>query len=94
MIVLPDGRRAWPLITSKKCRKAAPYVQMQLEQLRLDLIKVRLVPEGTFETEHRAALTAALHECLGYPIELEFELVERIVEMGIERGIGREKEHA
>lgn len=78
MWVRPDGRRAWPLITSKKMRAAAPYRQLQLEQQRIDLIVVRLVPEGHFGADHKQALTAAIHECLGFKTNLEFEIVDSI----------------
>lgn len=78
MWVRPDGRRAWPQITSKKMRTAAPYRQLQLEQRSLDLIIVRVVPDRTFEAAHKVALTHVIHECLEFPVELKFEVVGSI----------------
>jgi len=78
MWIRPDGRRAWPLVTSKKMRKAAPYRQLQLEQQSINSITVRLVPEGFFGFDEEKALTSAIHECLGYPIGLRFEVVDSI----------------
>jgi phenylacetate-CoA ligase len=78
MWVRPDGRRAWPSITSKKMRAAAPYQQLQMEQKSIDLIVVRLVPEGSFDDDHKQALTAAIHQCLGFRTNLEFEIVDSI----------------
>jgi phenylacetate-coenzyme A ligase PaaK-like adenylate-forming protein len=78
MWVRPDGRRAWPNITSKIMGKAAPYRQLQLEQRSIDLIIVRLVPDGTFNSHHQAALTSAIHKCLEYPVPLKFEVVDSI----------------
>ncbi len=78
MWVRPDGRRAWPLIASKITRAAAPYRQMQLEQVSIDLIVVRLVPEGSLDDGDRHALTAAIHQCLGFRTNLHFEIVDSI----------------
>lgn len=78
MWVRPDGRRAWPLITSKKLRAAAPYRQLQLEQVSIDLIVVRVVPEGCFDDGHEQALAAAIHQCLGFRTGLAFQIVDSI----------------
>lgn len=80
MFVRPDGRKVWPLITSKKCRRAAPYAQMQLIQESLQTVRVRLVPEGAFGEKEREALRATLLECLECEIDIEFDVVE-----GLER---------
>lgn len=78
MWVRPDGRKAWPLITSKKMRAAAPYKQLQLEQQRIDSIVVRLVPAGDWTSTHQHSLTSAIHDCLGFPTPLQFEIVDEI----------------
>lgn len=78
MWVRPDGRRAWPLITSKKMRGAAPYRQLQLEQESMGLIVVRVVPDGAFTREDQTALAGAIWQCLEHRVELRFDIVDSI----------------
>ncbi|MNC95741.1 hypothetical protein D3C83_129310 [compost metagenome] len=51
---------------------------MRLEQVRADLIRVLVVPEESWSADHGRALTAALHQCLGFPVRLEIEIVDAI----------------
>ena len=53
-------------------------MKMQLIQESLQSIRVRLVPEGRFGKEERAALRATLLECLECEIDIAFEVVDRL----------------
>lgn len=74
MLVYPDGRTAWPVFTVA-CREAARYRDLQLVQLRPDTLLARVLPDGPVD---EAAITAALHRSLGYPFQVEIELVTEI----------------
>lgn len=87
MLHYPDGRTGWPLILSSKLRAAAPYQQLQLEQLTRQRIVVRVVPEGELDQAHEQALIAALTACLGFAFDFDVQRVARI-----ERGVGEKFE--
>ena len=74
MLVYPDGRTTWPLF-AVACREAARYRDLQVVQTRTDLLRVRVLPDGELD---RDALIAALRTSLGYPFEVEIELVTEI----------------
>lgn len=74
MLVYPDGRTTWPVFTVA-CREAARYRDLQLVQLRPDTLLARVLPDGPID---EAAITAALHDSLGYPFAVEFESVTEI----------------
>ena len=72
MLQLPDGRRYWPLVGSYRYREIAPIRQYQLIQRSLDLVEVRLVSDSPVTAEQEHALTAIIHEWMGYPFRLQF----------------------
>jgi phenylacetate-CoA ligase len=74
MLVYPDGRTVWPAFTVA-CREAARYDEIQLIQRRADTLCLRVVPDGELD---RSALVAALRVALGYPFEVEIEVVDAI----------------
>jgi phenylacetate-CoA ligase len=74
MLVYPDGRTAWPVFTVA-CREAARFRDLQAIQIRRDALLLRVLPDGPLD---RAALIAALQRSLGYPFEVEIELVTEI----------------
>ncbi len=74
MMVYPDGRTAWPVFTVA-CREAARYRDLQLIQISRDRLRARVLPDGDLD---RDALIAALHASLGFPFQVEIELVTEI----------------
>jgi phenylacetate-CoA ligase len=72
LIRMPDGSRHWPLVGFAKFRDAAPVVQYQFIQDRLDHLEVRLVVERVVTTSEEKALRAVIHEALGFPFEITF----------------------
>ncbi|MCA9677438.1 MAG: phenylacetate--CoA ligase family protein [Kofleriaceae bacterium] len=77
MLSYPDGRVAWPVFTVP-CRQAARYRELQLVQDTVDALRLRIVPDGPLTADDRAALTAALHACLGHPFAITFEVVAEL----------------
>ena len=72
MIVLPNGVRFWPLVGAYYFREAAPVLQYQLVQHRLDDIEVRLVTERPLTTREEQELAAIIHQALGHAFPLRF----------------------
>jgi phenylacetate-CoA ligase len=77
MLVYPDGRTVWPVFTIA-CREASPYHEIQLVQPRVDLLRLRVVPDGARGPVDGAALAAALRRVFDHAFEVEIELVEAI----------------
>jgi len=78
MLVRPDGSTYWPMIDSKSCRPALPYIQLQIAQIAPDTLEVRVVPEQPVTEQHKTDLTAVLVRRMGYPFKIEFKIVEDI----------------
>ncbi|MDP2135549.1 MAG: hypothetical protein Q8J99_18250 [Sulfuritalea sp.] len=76
LLTLPDGTRHWALIGYPS--DIAPIEQMQMVQTGLDEIKVRLVMPRLLGDGETRALTAFIHDTLGYPFRLRFEYVDTI----------------
>jgi phenylacetate-CoA ligase len=74
MLVYPDGSTRWPVFTGA-CRAAARYRELQVVQLARDTLRLRVVPDGELD---RPALVAALQSALGFPFQVEVEIVEAI----------------
>ncbi|MDX2089042.1 MAG: hypothetical protein SFX73_14390 [Kofleriaceae bacterium] len=74
MLVYPDGSSRWPVFTVA-CREAARYRELQVVQVTRDTLRLRVVPDGELD---RAALVAALQGALGFPFQVEVEVVDAI----------------
>jgi phenylacetate-CoA ligase len=74
LLTYPDGRTVFPVF-SLACREAAHYRELQIVQPRVDLLRVRVVPDGPLD---RAALAAALRDVFAHPFEVEVEEVESL----------------
>ncbi len=78
MLVLPDGRRHWPIVGFSGFRAIAPVVQHQVVQHRLDDVEVRLVVERAISPEEEAGLMRKVHDALHHPFPLRFSYVDAI----------------
>lgn len=72
MLILPDGRRNWPLVGFHKYRNIAPIRQYQLIQQSRKMIEVRLVSDIPLTNEHEARLGQVIRDSLGHPFMLKF----------------------
>lgn len=79
LVTLPDGTQRWPLMGFEdRLREIAPVELMQMVQVSLEEIQVRLVMARPLETPEREALTIFIQGNLGYPFRLGFEYVDSI----------------
>jgi phenylacetate-CoA ligase len=72
MAVLPNGRRAWPLVGFARYREIAPVVQYQLVQHSLSEIEMRLVVTHTLNASQERALSNVVTDALGHAFEVRF----------------------
>ncbi|MBI3903175.1 MAG: phenylacetate--CoA ligase family protein [Nitrosomonadales bacterium] len=72
MLLLPDGRRHWPLVGFDKYRSIAPIRQYQLIQRDRERIEVRLVAATALTATQETQLGALIHTALGHPFQLSF----------------------
>lgn len=82
MLVLPDGRRHWPLVGFAQFRDVAPVRQYQLIQNARERIRVRLVVDRALTTAEEHTLSAVIQDALGHPFVLDFEYVETALMRG------------
>ena len=72
MLLLPDGRRHWPLVGAHHFRDIAPIRQYQVIQRNREAIEVRLVSDSYLTQEQETRLKEIIHESLSYPFQLQF----------------------
>ena len=72
LIVMPDGGRKWPLVSSSRFRRIAPIQQYQLIQHTREAIEVRLVAEATITADQENRLRALIQDSLGHAFDLSF----------------------
>jgi len=72
MVILPDGKRHWPLVGFQRFREIAPIRQYQLIQRSTELIEVRLVADRELSAEQQIRLGSIICDALGYPFRLKF----------------------
>jgi phenylacetate-CoA ligase len=82
MLVLPDGRRHWPLVGFAQFRDVAPVRQYQLIQNARECIVVRLVVDRPLTAAEEHALGAVIQGALGHPFVLDFEYVDTALPRG------------
>jgi len=76
LLTLPGGARRWGLIGYPT--DIAPIEEIQLIQTALTEVRVRLVMSRALDDRETMALTAYLHDNLGYPFRFDFEYVDSI----------------
>jgi phenylacetate-CoA ligase len=77
MVVLPDGRRCWPLVGFSRYREIASIVQYQVVQHSLEEVEMRLVTErGALDARQEGRLSEVLCNGLGHPFRVRFSYFE------------------
>ena len=77
MVRLPNGEKRWPT-GFLKCSEIAGVRQFQFIQTHRERIQANLVVSQVMSDDIKQAFTAVLHETLGYPFEIDFNLVNDI----------------
>jgi phenylacetate-CoA ligase len=77
MLTYPDGRTVFPVFAIA-CRKVARYRALQLVQPSVDSLRARVVPDGPFGDDARAALADQLRAGFDHPFAVEVEVVEEL----------------
>jgi phenylacetate-CoA ligase len=72
LILMPDGRRHWPLVGFAGFRDVAPVEQYQLIQHNREEIEVRLVATRPVTEAEEAGLGNVIRGALGHPFSLRF----------------------
>lgn len=70
LIVLPDGRRHWPIAGFQKVRAVAPVKQFQFIQETRESIELRMVTDRPLTAAEEDAVRAHAHAVLGHPFAL------------------------
>jgi phenylacetate-CoA ligase len=73
LLIMPDGRRQWPLTGYGSFREVAPVLQFQFVQTGRTAIEVRLVVSRSVTSEEENALRSVILAALGYPFTLAFK---------------------
>jgi phenylacetate-CoA ligase len=76
MLTYPDGRQTWPLFTIP-LRDVAHYRELQLVQLTVDTLRLRVATDRLDDAE-RAAMVQVIHRMLEHPFEVEIEVVDEL----------------
>jgi len=71
LILMPDGRRFWPLTGGRDFRDVAPVSQFQLIQHDRERIEARLVVETPLTPAQEAAVRALIEKSLDHPFKIE-----------------------
>lgn len=72
LLLLPDGRRHWPLFGTHQFGDIAPIRQYQVIQRDRELLEVRLVSDKCVSKEQEKRLGEIIHTSLGFPFQLRF----------------------
>lgn len=78
LVTLPDGRRRWPKLGFEEMREFAVVDKMQLVQLDLERVAVRLVAPAPLDDAQLARLTQLIQGNLGHPFALDVEYVDDV----------------
>lgn len=78
LVTLPDGRRRWPKLGFEEIREFAVVEKMQLVQLDLQRVAVRLVAPAPLTEAQLARLTQLIRDNLGHPFALDFDYVDDV----------------
>ena len=77
MLTLPSGDKRWPRLGSRH-RDIAPVRQLQVVQLDLDRVELRLVTARPLTGSEEAQLVAHLLDRLGHPFRITVTYLDRI----------------
>lgn len=78
MVVLPDGKRHWPLVGFQQFLEAVPALkQYQLIQRTPRQIDARFVVGEKITPEQEDILTHVIQDALGYPFDLRYDYSSR-----------------
>lgn len=77
LLVLPSGKRHWPLTGFAGFRGIAPIQQYQLIQERLESIEVRLVSARALTVDEEDTLRTTIQKALGYPFQVRFTYFDK-----------------
>ncbi len=72
MLLLPDGRRHWPLVGAYHFRDIAPIRQYQVIQRNREMMEVRLVSDSPLTDVQETRLKEIIREALEFPFQLQF----------------------
>jgi hypothetical protein len=78
MLVRPDGVRHWPSFPAEVWRELGPIRQLQVVQVALDHIEVRLVLPRELTAQEESGFTKALQRSLRYPFRITLRRVDAI----------------
>lgn len=73
LMVLPDGRRFWPLFGMRQYGEIAPIHQMQFVQTAVDALCLRYVCERALSDSEMQAVAERVNAQVGYPMRISFE---------------------
>jgi len=76
MLVLPDGRRRWPLTGLYEFRAIAPIRRAQTIQLDGERLEVRFVADRAITAHEARGLAEAVRRWIGHPFEVRFTRVD------------------
>ena len=82
MLLLPDGRRHWPLVGAYHFRDIAPIRQYQVIQRNREMMEVRLVSDSPLTDVQETRLKEIIHESLKFPFQLHFVYVSGEIPRG------------
>lgn len=82
LIVMPDGKRHWPLTGFMSFRQIAPVQQYQLIQETVETIEVRLVVARALRVDEESKLVNTIQTALGYPFQLRFTYFDEQIPLG------------
>lgn len=85
MLILPDGRRIWPLLADHLFNDIDTIRQHQLIQRSPEMIEARLVTEVPLTIEQERRLVDLVHQLLGYAFEMKFVYFDKSIP-GTEEG--------
>lgn len=78
LLLTPDGTRRWVFLSTKRLMEVAPVIQLQLVQIALDHIDVRLVVERRVTDAEEQAMREHLEPLFGSGMTFSFSYVDRI----------------
>ena len=73
LMVLPDGRRFWPLFGMRQYGELAPIQQMQFVQTAVDALLIRYVCDRVLSDSEMQAVVQRVNSQLGHPMRIAFE---------------------
>lgn len=84
LVLLPDGRRHWPLLgqMGREFNKVAPARQYQVIQHSRTAVELRVVTDKPLSAADREAMTGIVQATLGHAFEVEITPVEGEIAVG------------